>query len=159
MDLKEIKQVIDHMKRAELTEFDLEKNDFKLHLSRLAKDVAPQIIQAAPISTTPTAVAGSPAAATGDTSNAAANQLVEEKGIELIKSPMVGTFYSAPSPDSPAFATIGSKVSADTVVCIIEAMKVMNEIQSEISGSITELLAENGDAIEFGQPLFKVKTT
>ena len=72
---------------------------------------------------------------------------------------MVGTFYSAPSPDSPAFATIGSKVSADTVVCIIEAMKVMNEIQSEISGSITEMLVENGDAIEFGQPLFKVKTT
>ncbi len=159
MDLKEIKQVIDLMKRAELTEFDLEKNDFKLHLSRLAKDVAPQIIQAAPISTTPTAVAGSPATATGDTSNAAANQPVEEKGIELIKSPMVGTFYSAPSPDSPAFATIGSKVSADTVVCIIEAMKVMNEIQSEISGIITELLVENGDAIEFGQPLFKVKTT
>ena len=72
---------------------------------------------------------------------------------------MVGTFYSAPSPDSPAFAAIGSKVSADTVVCIIEAMKVMNEIQSEISGSITEILVENGDAIEFGQPLFKVKTT
>ena len=72
---------------------------------------------------------------------------------------MVGTFYSAPSPDSPAFVKIGSKVSTDTVVCIIEAMKVMNEIQSEISGSITEILVENGDAIEFGQPLFKVRTT
>ena len=153
MDLKEIKQVIDLMKRAELTEFDLEKDDFKLHLSRLAKDVTPQIIQAAPISATPAAVASS------DTTNAAASQPLEEKGIELIKSPMVGTFYSAPSPESPAFATIGSKVSVDTVVCIIEAMKVMNEIQSEISGSITEMLVENGDAIEFGQPLFKVKTT
>ena len=150
MDLKEIKQVIDLMKRAELTEFDLEKDDFKLHLSRLAKDVAPQIIQAAPISAT---------LAPEDTTKAVSNQPVEEKGIELIKSPMVGTFYSAPSPDSPVFAAIGSKVSADTVVCIIEAMKVMNEIQSEISGSITEILVENGDAIEFGQPLFKVKTT
>ena len=159
MDLKEIKQVIDLMKRAELTEFDLEKDDFKLHLSRIAKDIAPQIIQAAPISATPAAVAGSAAVVSSDATNVAANQPVEEKGIELIKSPMVGTFYSAPSPDSPAFATIGSKVSSDTVVCIIEAMKVMNEIQSEISGSITEMLVENGDAIEFGQPLFKVKTT
>lgn len=159
MDLKEIKQVIDLMKRAELTEFDLEKDDFKLHLSRLAKDIAPQIIQAAPISATPAAVAGSAAVVSSDATNVAANQPVEEKGIGLIKSPMVGTFYSAPSPDSPAFATIGSKVSSDTVVCIIEAMKVMNEIQSEISGSITEMLVENGDAIEFGQPLFKVKTT
>lgn len=158
MDLKEIKQVIDLMKRAELTEFDLEKDDFKLHLSRLAKDVAPQIIQAAPIAT-PAAIAGSTAVATGDTTSTVANQPVEEKGIELIKSPMVGTFYSAPSPESPAFATIGSKVSVDTVVCIIEAMKVMNEIQSEINGSIIEMLVENGDAIEFGQPLFKVKTT
>lgn len=153
MDLKEIKQVIDLMKRAELTEFDLEKDDFKLHLSRLAKEVAPQIIQATPISATPAAVA------TSDISKETANQPVEEKGIELIKSPMVGTFYSAPSPDSPAFVKIGSKVSTDTVVCIIEAMKVMNEIQSEISGSIAEILVENGDAIEFGQPLFKVRTT
>ena len=159
MDLKEIKQVIDLMKRAELTEFDLEKDDFKLHLSRLAKDVAPQIIQAAPISATPAAVAGSSSLAPEDTTKAVSKQPVEEKGIELIKSPMVGTFYSAPSPDSPVFAAIGSKVSPDTVVCIIEAMKVMNEIQSEISGSITEILVENGDAIEFGQPLFKVKTT
>ena len=153
MDLKEIKQVIDLMKRAELTEFDLEKDDFKLHLSRLAKEVAPQIIQATPISATTAAVA------TSDISKESANQSVEEKGIELIKSPMVGTFYSAPSPDSPAFVKIGSKVSTDTVVCIIEAMKVMNEIQSEISGSIKEILVENGDAIEFGQPLFKVRTT
>jgi acetyl-CoA carboxylase biotin carboxyl carrier protein len=83
---------------------------------------------------------------------------VEEKGIELIKSPMVGTFYRAPSPESPVFAEVGTKVTAESVVCIIEAMKVMNEIQSEISGTITEVLVENGDAIEFGQPLFKVKT-
>ena len=83
---------------------------------------------------------------------------MEEKGIELIKSPMVGTFYRAPSPESPVFAEVGTKVTAESVVCIIEAMKVMNEIQSEISGTITEVLVENGDAIEFGQPLFKVKT-
>jgi len=72
---------------------------------------------------------------------------------------MVGTFYRSPSPESPAFADIGKKVSADSVVCIIEAMKVMNEIQSEIGGSITEILVEDGEAVEYGQPLFKVKTS
>ena len=70
---------------------------------------------------------------------------------------MVGTFYRSPSPDSPAFVDVGAKISEDSVVCIVEAMKVMNEIQAEIKGTITEILVENGDAIEFGQPLFKVK--
>jgi len=157
LDLKDIKQVIDLMKRAELTEFDLEKEGFKLHLSRKGEEVAPQIIQAAPVAAAPVAAApaASPAAPTAATPAAAP---VEEKGIELIKSPMVGTFYSAPSPESPVFAKVGDKVSADSVVCIIEAMKVMNEIQAEIGGTITEILVENGEAIEYGQPLFKVKT-
>ena len=70
---------------------------------------------------------------------------------------MVGTFYRAPSPESPNFVEAGTKVSPDSIVCIVEAMKVMNEIQSEVSGTITEVLVENGDAIEFGQPLFKYK--
>ena len=70
---------------------------------------------------------------------------------------MVGTFYQAPSPESPNFVEVGSKVNADSVVCIIEAMKVMNEIQAEIKGTITEILVENGEAIEYGQPLFKYK--
>jgi acetyl-CoA carboxylase biotin carboxyl carrier protein len=154
LDLKDIKQVIDLMKRAELTEFDLEKEGFKLHLSRKEKDAVPQIIQAAPVVAAPVAAA----AAASEAKPAAASAPVEEKGIELIKSPMVGTFYRAPSPESPVFAEVGTKVTAESVVCIIEAMKVMNEIQSEISGTITEVLVENGDAIEFGQPLFKVKT-
>ncbi len=154
MDLKDIKQVIDLMKRAELTEFDLEKEGFKLHLSRKGEEVAPQIIHhAAPIAA-PAPIAPAPAAA----APAAPAAPVEEKGIELIKSPMVGTFYRAPSPESPVFAEVGTKVTADSIVCIIEAMKVMNEIHAEISGTITEVLVENGDAIEYGQPLFKVKT-
>ncbi len=157
MDLKDIKQVIDLMKRAELTEFDLEKEGFKLHLSRKGEEVAPQIIQTAPVAAAPVAAAPAPAAAVpaGAATPAAP---VEEKGISIIKSPMVGTFYSAPSPESPVFAEVGSKVKADSIVCIIEAMKVMNEIQAELSGTITEVLVENGDAIEYGQPLFKVKT-
>lgn len=152
MDLKAIKQVIDLMKRSELSEFELEEEGFKLRLSRKNNEVASPIIQAAPI----TAAAPAAAPATGAASEAS---VAEEAGISVISSPMVGTFYRSPSPDSPVFADVGTKVNADSVVCIIEAMKVMNEINSELKGTITEILVENGDAVEFGQPLFKVKTT
>ena len=152
MDIKLIKQVVDLMKRSDISEFEFEEDGFKLRLSSKCAD-GPQIIQAVPAGQTP---APFPAATTA-TGEAAAVP-VEEKGISIIKSPMVGTFYSAASPESPAFVKIGSKVSNDSVVCIIEAMKVMNEIQAEMSGTISELLVENGEAIEYGQPLFKIKT-
>ncbi len=150
MDLKVIKQVIDLMKRSELSEFELEEEGFKLRLSRNNGEAATQIIQAAPAAAVPTSAA--PAAPAAEAAAPA-----EEDGISLVKSPMVGTFYRSPSPDSPAFVDIGDKISEDSVVCIIEAMKVMNEIQAETKGTITEILVENGDSIEFGQPLFKVK--
>lgn len=147
MDLKAIKQVVDMMKRSEISEFEIEEKDFKLRLCR--KNGETQIIHAAaPLAAAPAAPApAAPAAAP-----------LEEQGISMVKSPMVGTFYTAASPESPAFAKVGTKVGADSIVCIIEAMKVMNEIQSEISGTITEILVENGAAVEYGQPLFKVKT-
>ncbi len=155
MDLKAIKQVVEMMKRSEISEFEIEEKDFKLRLSR--KNGETQIIQAAaPIAAAPIAAAAPAAAAPAAAAPAAAP--VEEKGISIVKSPMVGTFYSAASPESPVFAKVGTKVSADTTVCIIEAMKVMNEIQAEISGTVTEVLIENGEAVEYGQPLFKVKT-
>ena len=140
------------MKRSDISEFEFEEDGFKLRLSSKGTD-APQIIQAAPAAQTPapSLVAAAPA-------GEAAAAPVEEKGISIIKSPMVGTFYSASSPESPAFVKVGTKVNNDSVVCIIEAMKVMNEIQAEMSGAITELLVENGEAIEYGQPLFKIKT-
>ena len=152
MDIKLIKQVVDLMKRSDISEFEFEEDGFKLRLSSKGAD-APQIIQAAPAAQTPapSLVAAAPA-------GEAAAAPVEEKGISIIKSPMVGTFYSASSPESPAFVKVGTKVNNDSVVCIIEAMKVMNEIQAEMSGAITELLVENGEAIEYGQPLFKIKT-
>jgi acetyl-CoA carboxylase biotin carboxyl carrier protein len=84
-----------------------------------------------------------------------ARQPVDES--KLIKSPMVGTFYTAPSPESPAFVKVGDTVTPDTVVCILEAMKVMNEIKAELSGRIAAVLVENGDSIEYGQPLFRVE--
>ena len=150
MDLKAIKQVVDMMKRSEISEFEIEEKDFKLRLCR--KNGETQIIHAA------APLAAAPAAPAAPAPAAPAAAPLEEQGISMVKSPMVGTFYTAASPESPAFANVGTKVGADSIVCIIEAMKVMNEIQSEISGTITEILVENGAAVEYGQPLFKVKT-
>lgn len=151
LDLKAIKQVVEMMKRSEISEFEIEEKDFKLRLSRKNGDT--QIIHAAaPLAAAPVAAAAPLAAPLAPAAP------VEEKGISIVKSPMVGTFYTSASPESPAFAKIGTKVGADSIVCIIEAMKVMNEIQSELSGTITEVLIENGEAVEYGQPLFKVKT-
>lgn len=153
MDLKAIKQVVEMMKRSEISEFEIEEKDFKLRLSRKNGDT--QIIQAAaPVAAAPIAAAAPAAPAAPATAAAPA----EEQGVSVVKSPMVGTFYTAASPESPVFTKVGAKVSADSIVCIIEAMKVMNEIQAELSGTITEVLVENGEAVEYGQPLFKVKT-
>ena len=150
MDLKAIKQVVEMMKRSEISEFEIEEKDFKLRLSRKNGDT--QIIQAA------APVAAAPIASAAPAAPATAAAPAEEQGVSVVKSPMVGTFYTAASPDSPVFAKVGGKVGADSIVCIIEAMKVMNEIQAELSGTITEVLVENGEAVEYGQPLFKVKT-
>ena len=138
------------MKSSDLSEFEIEQQGLKLRIKRDNGKmmVTPTVIQA-------------PMANQALSGTAAAVEPVaeEEKGISIVKAPMVGTFYNAPSPDKDAFAAVGTKVSKDSVVCIIEAMKVMNEIQSEISGTIVEVLVENEAAIEFGQPLFKVKTS
>jgi acetyl-CoA carboxylase biotin carboxyl carrier protein len=150
MDIKLIKQVVDLMKRSDICEFEFEEDGFKLRLSSKGSE-APQIIHAAPAQQAAPAPAATPAA----DSTAPA---VEEKGIAVIKSPMVGTFYRAASPESAPFTDVGAKVGVDSIVCIIEAMKVMNEIQAELSGQITEVLVENGEAVEYGQPLFKIKT-
>ena len=152
MDLKLIKQVVDLMKRAELSEFELEEEGLRLRLSRKNNEGPPQIVQAAP----PAQAGAAPPPANGEA--AAGEAAEEEKDVAYVKSPMVGTFYRSPSPESDPFVDVGSKVGEETVVCIIEAMKVMNEIQAEVSGSVTEILVENGEAVEYGQPLFKVKS-
>ena len=154
MDLETIKQVIDLMKRSELTEFEFEEDGFKLRLSRASNSPAAPIIQSvAPVNP----VAAAPAPAASAPAPSAGKEKAEDPNVETIKSPMVGTFYRAPSPDSANFTDVGKKVDVDSIVCIVEAMKVMNEIQAEVKGTITEILVEDGDAIEFGQPLFKYK--
>ena len=140
------------MKRSELSEFEFEEDGFKLRLSRESSNsVAPIIQSVAPVNP----VAATPA--TLAPASSAEKEKAEDPDVETIKSPMVGTFYRAPSPDSANFTDVGKKVDVDSIVCIIEAMKVMNEIQAEVKGTITEILVEDGDAIEFGQPLFKYK--
>lgn len=141
------------MKRSDISDFEFEGDGLKLRLRSKSSDT-PQIIQAAPIHQ-----AVAPVSTTQSADSTIDGSGVKEMGISVIKSPMVGTFYRAASPDSPVFTQIGAKVSKDSVVCIIEAMKVMNEIQAEISGAITEILVENGEAVEYGQDLFKIKTS
>jgi acetyl-CoA carboxylase biotin carboxyl carrier protein len=154
LDLKVIKQVVELMKRSELSEFEIEEEGFKLRIRRGGEDAPVSYIQAAPagMATPPPFPVPSPEAP-GEPAAPA-----EEEGVSTVKSPMVGTFYRAPSPEAPPFVETGAKVEAETVVCIIEAMKVMNEIQAELKGTITEILVDNGEAVEYGQPLFKVKT-
>jgi acetyl-CoA carboxylase biotin carboxyl carrier protein len=158
LDLKQIKQIIELMKRSELTEFAVEEEGFKLKIRRGSTGL-PIVTTVAPGSGTPfapsePAPAGNPPAAAGGAPAAAAK---EEAGVTYIKSPMVGTFYRAASPDSKPFADVGTKVVENSVVCIIEAMKIMNEIQAETKGAVLEVLVENGQPVEYGQRLFKVK--
>ncbi len=160
MDLKQIKQIIDLMKRSELTEFAVEEEGFKLKIRRgtnglpivsTGRGSNPPFV---PADTTPPIPLPSASASPLPGAPAAPK---DEAGIIYIKSPMVGTFYRAASPESKPFADAGTKVVENSVVCIIEAMKIMNEIQAETKGTVVEALVENGQPVEYGQRLFKLK--
>lgn len=151
MDIKDIKQIVDLMKRSDLTEFAFEQENFKLQIKRATGPSAqPQIVSYSPPPIAAPAHSSAPATAL------AAPPAPKEDRSTYITSPMVGTFYSTPSPESPAFVKVGDTVTPDSVVCIIEAMKIMNEIQSELKGTIAEVLIESGQPVEFGQKLFRL---
>jgi acetyl-CoA carboxylase biotin carboxyl carrier protein len=143
------------MKKSDLSEFEIQDQDFKLRIKRDLPGRAPIAALAAPVAAAPVAAAPAPVAA----APAPAAPAAADPSIKLVTSPMVGTYYATPSPENPPFVTVGSPIKADSVVCIIEAMKVMNEIQSEISGTVVECLVANGTSVEFGQPLFRVKVS
>jgi len=157
VDLKDIKAIIDLMKKNSVSEFELEKQDFKIRLKRGMNGGAP-VVQYEDV---PAVVyANAPAAIPAVASTAvAAPAPIEVTNETEIKSPMIGTLYRSPSPESGPYVEIGTEVNPDTVVCIIEAMKVMNEIKAEVKGVITQALVENAKPVEFGQPLFKVRPT
>jgi acetyl-CoA carboxylase biotin carboxyl carrier protein len=168
MDLKEIKLIIDMMTKNGLSEFELERGDFKLRVKRgpggewsstTAPVNAPQVVHHhAPVAS----FASSPAPVAAAPLPLGSQLVMPDPGVVStahppIVSPMVGTFYLSPSPDSPPYITVGQEVQEDTVVCIIEAMKVMNEIKAECRGEIAEILVENGKPVQFGQALFRLK--
>jgi len=158
-DLQKIKKLIEIMKQNELVEVEIKHGDDKIFLKRSQ----PQPAVGGPVTALPTIGPESGAAPAGPNatqSSAALSQPSapqQEDDLVEIKSPIVGTFYVTPSPDSESYVELGSVVKPQTVVCIIEAMKVMNEIKAETSGTIAEILVTNGQAVEYGQVLFKVK--
>lgn len=147
------------MKRSELSEFEFEEEGFKIKIKRGALGMP--ILSSTPQSAHPFVLsAPEPSSAPSKSVNLqtqSANVGGDEAGIAYVKSPMVGTFYRSPSPENPPFAENGTKVEEKSVVCIIEAMKIMNEIQAEAKGTIVEVLVENGQPVEYGQRLFKIK--
>ena len=153
MDLKDIKAIIDLMRKNSLSEFELERQDFKIKLKR---GISGTVVPVEEPMVMPYAVA--PAVpAPGSSAVAPVPESPAASSLQEIKSPMIGTFYRAPSPESPNYVEIGAEVMPETVVCLIEAMKVMNEIKAEVKGVVTHILVENAKPVEFGQPLFRIR--
>ena len=153
-DVRKIRRLIELMNDHDLQEMDLRQGDTRIQLRRAGDPViaGPPVVGPPP---TPTPVApAAPAPAAVPPTAAPADDPNET----VVKSPMVGTFYSASDPDSAPYVKVGDPIGNETTVCIVEAMKVFNEIQAEVAGTITAVLVENGEPVEFGQPLFKVKT-
>ncbi len=154
MNLKEIRTLVDLMKKNGIAVFKLEKENFKITLK--TNEAGQPVLQSAVPLSAPAVAAVAPAPTASTPAPAASPAPAAPTGGKEITSPMVGTFYAAPSPDAPPFVSVGQSVTPDTVVCIVEAMKVMNEIKAEVSGVITEVCAENGKPVQFGQVLFRV---
>ena len=162
MDLKLIRNLVRIMERGEVDELEIEddKAGLRVHLRRGPSGgyAAPSVMMMQG-GQAPAAPIGDASLSGGDVGGSAATEApARAAGVEEITSPMIGTFYASPSPEADAFTSVGDRVGDDSVVCIIEAMKVMNEIKAECSGEIVEVLVENGEPVEFGQPLFLVKT-
>lgn len=155
LDLIELRKLAELMEMKDLVEVDIEQEGKRVHVVRgAARAAAPQ--QAYMPAPMPVQMAPAPQAAAAPAAPAAAAPAPASRGIE-IPSPMVGSFYRSPSPDAAPFVDVGDRIGKNTVVCIVEAMKVMNEIKAEVDGEILEVLVQNGEPVEFGQPLFLVR--
>lgn len=152
-DVKRVRKFIELMNEHDLTEIDLRQGEQRLRLRR-----GPEMVTVAsqPAMSSGSANVAHSAAGSGGASPATATPTEDSKAL-VIKCPMIGTFYASPNPDSPPFVKVGDRVGPDTTVCIVEAMKVFNEIPAEISGRIVAVLAQTGDPVEFNQPLFRVE--
>ena len=151
LDLSELRRLAELMEQKDLFEVEIEEEGKRVHVVRGGPRAAAPVVyaQSAPSIAAPAAAPGAPAAAP-------AAPAAAPRGTE-IASPMVGTFYRSPGPDAAAFVEVGDRINKNSVVCIVEAMKVMNEIKAEVDGEILEILVQNGEPVEFGQPLFLVR--
>ena len=153
IDIRKLKELVRLMSTNDLVELDLRDKDEQVTIRRPTPNAAPQIVHHAPVMAAPVAAPAAPASA----APAAPAAKDADAGLIKVESPMVGTFYASPSPDKPAFITAGASVGPDTVVCLVEAMKIFNEIKAGCTGTIERILVKSGDPVEFGQPLFLVK--
>ena len=168
MNQKEIKELIEFLVEKDIAEFELERGDVKVRVKRSSSDsqYAPVVQVGSPVAHPVPAYAPSamqapaaPAPATAaPVAPLAPAQAAEEADLHMVRSPIVGSFYEAPSPGAPAFVKVGDRVQAGQPLCIVEAMKLMNEIESDVSGEIVKILAANGQPVEYGQPLFAIRT-
>jgi acetyl-CoA carboxylase biotin carboxyl carrier protein len=157
MDLKLIKNLIDLIAKSEVNEVSIEEGDFKIKIKKAAEIKEASVIYQTPQMAMPQSFSqAQPAVSSPSISSTSSSEPVTSSNHVTIKSPMVGTFYKASSPDSPAFASVGQTVSKGDALCIIEAMKIMNEITSDYSGTIVKVLVDNAQPIEFDQPLFVI---
>jgi acetyl-CoA carboxylase biotin carboxyl carrier protein len=167
LDLKELKEILQILEEKEITEFELEEEGMKLRIRKAAPPsanhasaptgLAPSLssgLSAASIAV-PTPSAGIPAAEPAAPATAAATE--EEPGLAVVKSPIVGTFYRTPDPNSPPFVDVGDRVRVGQVLCIIEAMKLMNEIEAEVAGEVVKVHRESGQPVQYGDALFTIR--
>jgi len=161
MDIRKVKKLIELLEESNLTEIEIVEGEESVRLTR-GGGASQQMMPQAYYQAAPPAMAPAPAQppASGESSSANADSGSDEESIpegEMVRSPMVGTYYASPSPDADAFVSMGQKVSEGETLCIIEAMKMFNQIEADVSGTIVAILAENGQPVEFDQPLFVIR--
>jgi len=162
MNQKELKELIDFLIEKDISEFELERGDVKVRIKRGGETAATVITHAVPMAPMPMAAPPAPSnqsasASSAPASPSAAPPAAAEEELHTVKSPIVGTFYEAPGPGALPFVKPGDQVAAGQVLCIIEAMKLMNEIEADASGEVVKVLVNNGQPVEYGQPLFALR--
>jgi acetyl-CoA carboxylase biotin carboxyl carrier protein len=160
-DIEDLRQLIEFLKQHQVAEFDIDRGDLKIRLKFNPAESGPaslselaRLLRAAPAGSV---AADAPALQNEDAASTAAGFADPQAGLHILKSPLVGTFFGSPSPGAPPYLNIGDHVDKNQVVCIIEAMKLMNEVDSDVAGTIVKCLVSNGQPVEFGQPLFAIR--
>ena len=156
MNLKEIKELVEYLIEKDIADFELERGDVKVRIRRGAAG-GPQVHYVPAPAAVPVHATGSHQASAAERPSHEPAKAAEEEGLHVVKSPIVGTYFEAPSPGSPAFVKPGDSITVGQVLCIVEAMKLMNEIESDAAGELVKCLVSNGQPVEYGQPLFLIR--